>query len=412
MTVSTVIVVGGGYAGVLCANRLRSSLAPDEAAQTAITLINPSDEFHERIRLHELVAGRKSAAIPLADLLHPDIERVIGTVVRIDAGSKTVAVMPEEGTPYDRRYDTLVYAVGSSSSAHRVPGAAEHAYAVGDPASAAAAARALSAGDRPQRVVVVGGGFTGVETASEVAQQHPDAVVSLVTSGPILRSMRDAARRTITRKLERLGVTLVERPPVDAVTADAVRFADDSTLDFDVCLWTASFSVPGLAFVSGLECDDIGRLRVDEHLRSLSSPHIIGAGDAVRLPDPYARHLRMGCAVALPLGGAAAATILAASRGTILPVASVGYLVQCISLGRRDGYIQVVGADDSPRPLALTGRIGATIKEAICRLTVTGPRREAANPGAYWAPKGPKVPPARQPAGTCSGDSPDTAQLR
>jgi NADH dehydrogenase len=392
MTVSTVVIVGGGYAGVICANRVRSSLTPDEAAHTLIQLIDPSPLFHERIRLHELVAGsRESAAIPLSELLHPDIETVVGTATRIDVSLKRVAVTSENGSPIECRYDTLVYAVGSSSSAHRVPGAAEHAYAVGDPASAEAAARVLATGGTRQRIVVVGGGFTGVETASEIAQQRPDAEVSLVASGPIVASMRGTARRAITRKLQRLGVTMVEKLPVAAVTAGAVRFADNSTMSFDLCLWTASFSVPDLASVSGLACDEIGRLLVDEHLRSLGSESIVGAGDAVRLPDSHGRHLRMGCAAALSLGGAAAATILATHRGTPLPVASVGFLVQCISLGRRDGYIQVVGPDDAPWPLAFTGRMGAAIKEAICRLTVTGPQREAHKPGAYWAPKGPKI---------------------
>lgn len=393
MTGHTVVIVGGGYAGVICANRLRSSLTPDEAAQTVIRLINPSALFHERIRLHQLVAGsRESVTIPLSELLHPDIDIVTGTASRIDATSHSLTVLSgEDRRATEYRYDTLVYAVGSSSSAHRVSGAAEHCYAVGDPASAEAAATVLANGAPHQRIVVVGGGFTGVETASEVAEQHPDAQVTLLTNGPIVRSMRDVARRAITRKLERLGVTIVHTAAVASVTAGAVHFADDSTIPFDVCLWTASFSVPDLASASGLSCDDIGRLRVDAHLRSVDFPSIVGAGDAVRLPDSQGAHLRMGCAAALPLGGAAVATILATRRGTPLPVASIGFLLQCLSLGRRDGYVQLVHADDSPRPLAVTGRAGAWVKEAICRLTVTGPQREAKKAGAYWAPSGPKA---------------------
>ncbi|SFN60160.1 NAD(P)/FAD-dependent oxidoreductase [Mycetocola miduiensis] len=419
--VTTVVVVGAGYAGVICANRLRSSMTADEAAGTVIQLINPSPLFYERIRLHEIVAGsRKSAAIPLADMLHPDIDVVLGTAVRIDATVGSLTVRSGDETLADLQYDTLVYAVGSTSSAHRVPGAAENSYAVGDPATAEAAARVIADGSGRQRIVIVGGGFTGVETASEAAQQWPDAEVTLVTNGPIVGSMRGAARRKITRKLETLGVTILERSPVASVAKTALLFADGPDLPFDVCLWTASFSVPELASGSGLDCDEIGRLRVDEHLRSPEFPNILGAGDAVRLPDPFGRHLRMGCAAALPLGGAAAATILAARRGTPLPVASVGFLLQCISLGRQDGYVQVVRADDSPRPLAFSGWLGARIKEAICRLTVTGPQREAGRPGAYWAPKGPKVSAVRtvvplapgQPDATTPGDLRSTGPLR
>ena len=55
-----VVIVGAGYAGLLAANRLRSSLTADEAERITITMINPRDEFVERIRLHELAAGARA----------------------------------------------------------------------------------------------------------------------------------------------------------------------------------------------------------------------------------------------------------------------------------------------------------------------------------------------------------------
>jgi hypothetical protein len=74
--------------------------------------------------------------------------------------------------------------------------------------------------------------------------------------------------------------------------------------------------------------------------------------------------------------------------------ASIGYALQCLSLGRLDSFIQVVGPDDSPRNLWARGRTGAWIKEAICRMTVSGLQKERIRPGAYKAPKGPRVPEA------------------
>ena len=390
-TPQTLVILGGGYAGVICANRVRSSLTPEEAARTRVILVNPTESFYERIRLHEVAAGsRETAARPLAELLHPQVELFVGTATRIDAAEHTVDL----DTPRGRSrlpYTTLLYAVGSGSSAERTPGALEHAYAIAEPESARRAADALRRGEPGQRIVVVGGGFTGVETASEVAEQYPHASVTLLTAGPVVAPMRASARRTITRKLRRLGVAVQDGAQVASVSEGRLALADGSEVAFDVCLWTASFSIPRLAHDSGLAVDEIGRLRVDEHLRSVDSPDILGAGDAVRLPETNGAHLRMGCAVALPLGGAAAGTILAAWRGEDLPIASVGFLVQCLSIGRRDGYIQFVSADDSPRPLHLAGRAGASFKEMICRMTVDGPAKEATRPGAYWAPAGPRT---------------------
>ncbi len=116
---------------------------------------------------------------------------------------------------------------------------------------------------------------------------------------------------------------------------------------------------------------------------------MIGAGDAVVAPDRVAGHLRMSCAAALPLGAHAAATLLASIRGTEPPTLSVGYVVQCVGLGRKQGYIQIVKADDTPRRLHIGGRAGGAIKNRVCTLVVDAPAKESSQPGAYRWPRGP-----------------------
>jgi NADH dehydrogenase len=401
---TSIVILGGGYAGILCANRLRSSLDAHDASRVRVTLVNPTAEFHERIRLHEVAAGTiVSAAKPLSGMLHPDIDILIGSAVRIDSARQMVDVMTSDG-PRCVGFDRLVYAVGSGPTT-TTPGAAEFAFALASPDGAAAARVAIATGAPGQRIVVVGGGFTGVETASEVAERHPTARVTLLSAGPIVAQMRPAARKSIVRSLSWLGVAVQEYAGVRRVEAGRLILGEEHqptetpaaedpaaerTVPFDVCLWTASFAVPELARVSGLATDELGRLRVDEYLRSVDNPAIIGAGDAVRLPDSVGRHVRMGCAMALPLGGAAAGTILATLHGEQPKPVSVGFILQCISIGRADGYVQLVRADDTPRRMHLGGRVGAYIKEAICTMTVSAARKERTKPGAYWGPKGPK----------------------
>jgi NADH dehydrogenase FAD-containing subunit len=190
--------------------------------------------------------------------------------------------------------------------------------------------------------------------------------------------------------MRRLGVKVEEDSPVVEIEAGKLRLARDQVNAFDVCIVAAAFDAPDLAAISGLPVDKVGRLRVDEHLRCVEDPSIIGAGDAIVAPDQVAAHLRMGCAVALPLGGHAAETLLASIREAPLPVLSIGFVLQCISLGRKKGYIQVVRPDDSPRPLHIGGRAGALIKEKICEMVVASPKKEGSKPGAYSWPRGPQ----------------------
>jgi len=111
----------------------------------------------------------------------------------------------------------------------------------------------------------------------------------------------------------------------------------------------------------------------------------------VRPPSSVGSHLRMGCAIAMPLGAHAADNVLAVLRGETLTTLDVGFGAQCISIGRKMGLIQLLTAADEPRPVRITGRAGALVKEFVCAVIATGsPRRERTRPGSLMLPSGPK----------------------
>jgi hypothetical protein len=111
------------------------------------------------------------------------------------------------------------------------------------------------------------------------------------------------------------------------------------------------------------------------------------------------------------MGAHAADTVLAALDGRAPEPLRYGYLHQCISLGRRDGLIQMVDALDAPRPRIFTGRKAARYKELICRSTIWTLRAERRLPGTARYPHGLDAPigaPAAAPTGT-TGDQPVAA---
>ena len=383
-----VVVIGAGYAGMIATNRFLGSLTKDEKQRTTLTVVNPRSVFVERIRLHELAArSRDTVTTPLSCLLHPDAVTITGRVRLVRSGARTVRITTATDE-FDLPYDYLIYAVGSVAAAS-IPGAVQHGFLLGDFEGAGAAADAIEVAGPNPRIAVVGGGFTAVETASELAAQHADAQVTLYSAGQLVADMRPAARGSLSKTLHRLGVHIAEDSAVSQIEAGKLHLATGQVHAFDVCILAASFDVPDLAAISGLPVDPSGRMKVDEHLRCLGEPSVIGAGDAIVAPAAVAAHLRMGCAAAVPLGAQAADTLLATIRGTALPVLSVGFVIQCISLGRKSGYIQVVRADDTPRALHVGGRAGAAIKERICRMVADAPKKERTSPGKYSWPKGP-----------------------
>ncbi|MGV0793600.1 NAD(P)/FAD-dependent oxidoreductase [Mycolicibacterium sp. XJ1819] len=367
-----VVVIGGGYAGVMAANRL--------APHAAVTMVNPRATFVERIRLHQLVAGNDDAVVDYSTVLSADVRLVVEGATRIDAAARTVALASGESLAYDY----LVYAVGSTGTVpHSVPGAAEFAYPISEFEQAQRLTARLADVPTSAPIVVVGGGLTGIEAAAEFAEAGRP--VTLVTDilGP---SLGKGGRRSVAKRLARLRVAVVDDALVARVTADHVVLDDGRQVPSAVTVWTTGFGVPGLAAASGLSTDELGRLLADETLTSVDDVRIVGAGDAV---SPSRLPYRMSCQAAMPLGAQAANTVLARMAGETPADVNHGMSAQCISLGRKAGTFQVNNLDDTPRRLYIGGRAGAIVKEQVCRWTIKWMRDEAVKPGSYSWKSGP-----------------------
>lgn len=379
MAVHRVVIIGAGYAGIMAANRLAGN-----GRDLSIVVINPVADFVERIRLHEVAAGsRATAAVPMRSVLSGQVSVVQDSASRIDADNRRVHFASGR-TPLD--YDALLYAVGSGWAPSRVP---EGAYGFGDPESAARLRVRLSWLDQGAVVSIVGAGLTGIELATEIAQQHPRLQVRVVSRGLIAGDLSQSGTQAVRARLAVLGVEMVENADVQRCDDRTLTTSGGDTFLSDCTVWAAGFTVPGLARDSGLPTDSQGRLIVGDSLSCAEFPEIFGAGDAVRVPDSVGRHLRMSCASALPLGAHAADSIVARLEGRSPAVLSVGYMIRCISLGRRSGLIQTVTADDRPRRFAVRGLLAGLAKEQVCTMTLSWIRGEMRRSGSFAWPKGP-----------------------
>jgi NADH dehydrogenase FAD-containing subunit len=351
-----IVVLGAGYAGHIAASRL--------AARTdaAVTLVNANDHFVERVRLHQLAAGQTLPRRPLAaTVAGTGIDLIVDRATEIDADAGLVRLA---GRAQPLTYDTLVYALGSSQDVDAVPGVAGHAYNVGDYQAAQRLSARLA---HARTVAVVGAGLTGIETAAEIAETRPEMSVTLVTSGDAAAGLSERGREHVLRAFERLGVGIRDNVRVAAVRVGGLRFADGDGLDADTVVWTTGFAVPALAAEAGLAVDGDGRVLVDDTMRSVSHPDVYAVGDAAAGYLPGGQPLRMACATAAPMAQHMAGALSARLTGAALPTWKFSYRIQCVSLGRRDGLVELVTPDDRPTGRVLTGRLGAMVKETIAR---------------------------------------------
>lgn len=345
-----VLIIGGGYAGVLAAARLAGG--PVET-----TLVDPRPAMVERTRLHEVAAGRGPPVHPYAALLAPLKTRFL------QGRAEKVC---DDGAWVDGRFvpaDRVLLAVGSA------PGPApDGAFQIASLEGALALQARLA--EAPEAAVaVVGGGLTGLELATELAEREPGRAVRLVA--PALgEDLSPEARAHLLATLERLGVTWVLG---SAAPSLPLRLADGAPVPGDIVVWATGFSVPSLARDSGLPVTETGRVRVGPTLQVEGHPTIYAAGDAAFTVH---RPLRQSCATAMPMAAHAASNLLREQRGEAPRPMSFGFLVRCLSLGRREGLLQFTDRDDQAVARFWSGRKAVWAKEGILRATVALPALE------------------------------------
>ena len=371
-----IVVLGAGYAGAHTAGNLARRLSP---ADTEITVVNAEPDFVQRLRLHQLAAGQEIETRRLADVFAgTGIRLRLARVTAVDPERQVVTVADADadadgGGGGELGYDTLVYALGSRLADGGVPGVAEHALDVtGRPSALRLRDRLDSLDERSEggSVVVVGEGLTGIETATELAESRPGLSVTLVARGELGAPLSAGAGSHLRQACDRLGVTVLEYTSVESVEATRVLCADGTALASDATVWTAGFAVSPIAAAGGLEVTENGRIVVDRTMRSVSHPNVYAVGDSVHAIGDNGRPLPMSCASAGSTGMQAVVAIVARLTGRKVPHTKLEYVGNHISLGRRDGILQMVDDEARAKPKYMGGRKAARIKGGILRASL------------------------------------------
>ncbi|SDI58814.1 NAD(P)/FAD-dependent oxidoreductase [Nonomuraea jiangxiensis] len=378
-----VLVLGAGYAGMAAAIQLAARVG--RRGDVRVTLVNAQERFTERLRLHMAATGQRLATMSIPELLAGTGARFVrGWVTAVDPDAKTVRIDDDQTL----HYDTLVYGLGSVADTAAVPGVADHAYTLDGPQDAEALAARLARLGSGGTVVVGGSGLTGVESAAEIAERHPELSVVLLGRQEPGATMNPRARTYLRAALERLGVRVRGGVEVVKVSPGAVELAGGESVPADVVLWTSGTRVSPLAAAAGLTVDERGRVVTDATLRSVSHPDVYAVGDAAAIRQGYGV-MHGTCQGGMPTGVHAAVSIVRALAGKRPKPFRFGYYHTPVSLGRHDAVVQFTRPDDSPRRVCLTGRTAAWYKETVTASPwpTYGRMKKMPASGAFW-PRG------------------------
>lgn len=370
------LIAGAGFAGLWAGlSAMRAATLAGKADSVEVTIVAPSPQLTIRPRLYE--AALDEVAPDLLPLLAATGVRYrAGRIDAIDIGTRMARLVTADDRVESLPYDRFVVATGSQVQMPPIPGLAEHSFNV----DSLAAARRLDAhlaelGKAPasaarDTVVVVGGGLTGLETATELPLRLPahlgagaqPRVIIVDSAVEIGAPLGQAPLPMIREALAECGVQTCSGVRVTAVSADGVVLSNGERIAARTVVWTAGLRAEALAQQLPGEHDALGRVIGDRWLHAPAAAGVFVTGDAVSVPTDEAGHGNvMSCQHAMSLGRVAGHNAMAELVGLPLHRYSQPKYVTCLDLGRW-GALYTEGWD---RKVLVTGGEGKKIKQEI-----------------------------------------------
>ena len=330
-----VVIVGGGFAGLNCAQKLAAH------KNLKITILDRNNYQQFQPLLYQVATGTLSpdnAAFNLRTVLaeHENVDVVMTEIKSVDLATRTA--YSAGGDEYQG--DFLVLAAGAEPNFFGIPGVQEHAlplYSLLDAERLRSRLLgALEAADRdagkrtdPLRFVVIGGGATGVEIAGAIgdvfhrtssqAFKHVDlkhASVTLIDMGKtVLGPFGKHSQEYATEKLKDRGVELLLGTSVKEVTKNGVTLSDGTHIPAELVIWAGGLKASAVSSSLGIKAGRGGRVDVQLDLSVAGFAGVYALGDFANVKTPGGEVLPQLASVAQQAGRHCAKNIAAAADG-------------------------------------------------------------------------------------------------
>ena len=376
----TVVIAGAGYAGLAAARALARE------KNVRVVLINKHAYHLLQFQLHEAAVNKidmETLALPLSRVLPREVEFVKAQITGFDFKARLVHT--DHG---DFHYDRLIIALGSQPATFNIPGLNEHALMLKSLANARTIRGHLemtlsllksATRSTPYPIVIGGGGITGVELATELAEglqglerqydldRRAIKVVLVEAASSVLPGFDQKTIGEAARVLRKLGVdvrtsTAIARVEADRVWLKPIGSDQAEEIITPTLIWTGGVRANALVLNSGLTLGERGAAVVDEYLRSLDYPEVSVVGDNAVVRDPRNGQVVIPCGqLAAQQGKYAAKQIDGDFKGAVVPPYLPHLDGLLISLGSYAG-VGTVGPMWVRQLIARVMKIGAEVR--------------------------------------------------
>ena len=315
-----IVILGAGYGGLSCVTRLSRKFRRDERVR--IHLVDRHTYHLLETRLHERAVRDAEITVPLSRFLarRRNVTFHLGEVTHIALDERSVELdfgktETSAAQPRRIRYDYLVIALGSKTNFYQIPGLEQHAFQLKELEDSerirthtermfAIAASETNRNRRKEflRFVIGGGGLTGVELATELAerfdalseQYHIDPseaeMVLLELSGSILPSLDGRQVSRSAEAMQAMGIQIHTNTRVTGMDEEEgrllVRREPGAPIPTRTMIWTGGIRISDLIRRSGAETGPQGRVLVNAALQVQRYPEVFAIGDNALAINP------------------------------------------------------------------------------------------------------------------------------
>ncbi|KAA0547105.1 hypothetical protein FZW96_14100 [Bacillus sp. BGMRC 2118] len=365
--VKTIVVVGGGYAGI----NLIAALSKEFLQENLKIILIDKNSYHfKKVKLFKAIVNESSAALhtPLTNYCRQGVEFIQGELMSNNHEVKQVSIRTEDGTCVELEYDKLVIAIGSVV---REVSEEQGGIALTNVQNAKRIRQhileEISSSKDPLRLAIVGGGITGIETAMEIRAWLNDErknEVELFLINHKQRLMTEAPSK-ISEKLEnritQQGIHVIQQKKAEQFVDKTLKFSDKTELEVDVCIWTLGLRPHPSLRELDLPLNEEGRIKVDSWYRIQERENLYAIGDCVQVTeDTCGKISQMSCKEAISQAQRLSKIIKADCEGYNETPHQIYPDLLCIGLGPNDGF---VWAKKWGIHFVLTGRLAERIRE-------------------------------------------------
>jgi len=358
----TIVIVGGGFAGVWAALGAARH-AREHEGQFGVLLISTDGYLTIRPRLYE--PDPQSLRVPLHATLDPvGVSLVEAVVHEINSEERTVTYELSQGLLETRAYDRLILTAGSTQKALPLARSTEGTWNIDTYAAAVALDdHLLQVVQHPESpgndaIVIIGGGFTGIELATEMRTRlaiHGDRdtaagmrIVLIEQAEAIAPDLGTNPRPDIEKALQSQNIEVCTKTRVVEFEDDAVLLSSGIRIKTTTAIVTAGLQANPLAAELRVATDELGRLHVDETLHVQGVSGVFAAGDIARAHVDDSNIALMSCQHAMPMGRFAGHNAACELLGLPLRQYRQPDYVTCLDLGAA-GAVFTTGWERSVR---------------------------------------------------------------